>query len=79
MAFHALLLQRMKRLPESIEQYRAALTLKPGEGRWWYGLGLVLEASQRPDDARQAFAQARAAGNLPADLAAAVEQKVKSQ
>lgn len=77
--FHALLLQKSKRLPEAVERYRAALALKPEEGRWWYGLGLALEASQLPAEAKQAFTQARASANLPADMAAAVEQKLKGQ
>ncbi len=75
LGFHALLLQKVKRLPEAIERYRSALALKPGEGRWWYGLGLALEASQRSVEAKEAYAQARASTNLPADLAAAAEQK----
>lgn len=79
LGFHALLLQKSNRLPEAVERYRAALALKPGEGRWWYGLGLALEASQRPAEAKDAYAQASNSGNLPADLAAAVEQKLKGQ
>ncbi|CAG4885198.1 MSHA biogenesis protein MshN [Georgfuchsia toluolica] len=79
MGFHALLLQKAKRLPEAVERYRAALALKPGEGRWWYGLGLALEAGQHPTEAKDAYTQARNAGNLPADLAAQVEWKLKGQ
>ncbi|MFY9328017.1 MAG: tetratricopeptide repeat protein [Georgfuchsia sp.] len=77
MVFHALLLQKSNRLPEAIERYRAALAFKPDEGRWWYGLGLALEAGQQPAEAKQAFMQARASANLPADLVTAVEQKLK--
>lgn len=76
LAFYALLLQKSKNYPESIERYRMALALRPNEGRWWYGLGLALEGAQRIDEARQSFRQARATGNLPADLAGAVEQKL---
>ena len=79
MGFHALLLQKSNRLPEAVERYRAALALKPDQGRWWYGLGLALEAGQRPSEAKDAYTQARSSGNLPADLAAAVEQKLKGQ
>jgi MSHA biogenesis protein MshN len=76
--FYALLLQQAKRPAEAVDHYRSALALKPGEGRWWYGLGLALEASQRAAEARDAYTQARVSANLPADLAAAVEQKLKS-
>lgn len=79
LGFHALLLQKAKRLPEAVQRYRSALALKPGEGRWWYGLGLALDASQRPTEAKEAYAQAQASANLPADLAAAVDQKLKNQ
>ena len=76
LAFYALLLQKSKNYTEAIERYRMALALRPNEGRWWYGLGLALEGAQRSDEARQSFRQARATGNLPADLAGAVEQKL---
>lgn len=77
LSFHALLLQKAKRHAEAVERYRAALALRPGEGRWWYGLGLALESGQRMAEAKEAYAQARATANLPEDLAAAVEQKLK--
>lgn len=76
-AFFALLLQKARKYPESIERYRTALALRASEGRWWYGLGLALEGADRKEEARQAFRQARATGNLTADLAAAVEQKLR--
>jgi MSHA biogenesis protein MshN len=76
-AFHALLLNRLQKPKEAAERYRAAVALRPTEGRWWYGLGMALEADQRPDESRQAFQKAREAGNLPADLASAVEQKLR--
>jgi MSHA biogenesis protein MshN len=75
-AFFALLLQKVRKYSESIERYRTALALRASEGRWWYGLGLALEGADRKEEARQAFRQARATGNLTADLAAAVEQKL---
>lgn len=76
-AFYALLLHKLQRPKESAQRYQAALALRPAEGRWWYGLGLALEADQRAPEARQAFQKARDSGSLPADLAAAVEQKLR--
>lgn len=76
-AFHALLLQKLRRPKESAERYRAATALRPAEARWWYGFGMALDADQRPQEAREAYLKAREAGNLPAELAAAVEQRLR--
>jgi MSHA biogenesis protein MshN len=76
-AFLALLLQKQKRFREAGERYIAAVTLRPGEARWWYGLGIVLEADQRPQEAREAFTKARDAGNLPPELAAALKHHLR--
>lgn len=73
----AYLLQKQQRHAEAVPRYQAALALRPGEGRWWYGLGLALEAAGRGGEAREAYAQGRESGNLPADLLAALEQKLK--
>lgn len=76
LAFHALMLHKAGRYREAAERYRMALALRPTEGRWWYGLGIALEADQRGEEARQAWRQARATGNLPPELAQAVELKL---
>lgn len=76
-AFHALVLQKMRRPADAAARYRAALAIKPGESRWWYGLGLSLEADQKPQEARDAFLRAREGGNLPPELAGAVEQRLR--
>jgi MSHA biogenesis protein MshN len=76
-AFHALLLQKLQRPKEAVDRFRVATGLRPSEGRWWYGLGLALEADQRTQEAREAFRQARETGNLPAELATALEQHLR--
>lgn len=76
-AFYALLLHRQQRSREAALRYQAALALRPAEGRWWYGLGLALEADHRPQEAREAFSRARESGNLPKEMAAAVEQRLR--
>ncbi|MFN3883978.1 MAG: tetratricopeptide repeat protein, partial [Rhodocyclaceae bacterium] len=65
-ALHAFLLQKRRHHAEAAQHYQAALRLRPDEGRWWYGLGLALEAAGRAEEARMAFVKAREAGNLPA-------------
>lgn len=69
------LLARQSRHKDAAEHYLAAARLNPGEGRWWLGLALALEADGRGSDAKEAFARARAAGNLPPELAAMAEQR----
>lgn len=76
-AFHAVLLQKSQRPKEAVERFRAAVALRPGEGRWWYGLGAALEMDQRPGEAREAFLKARDAGNLSAELAALIEPRLR--
>jgi len=74
----AFLLQKQQRPAEAAQRFQAALALRPNEGRWWFGLATAHEALGRGEEARDAYARARAAGNLPAELAALAEQKLKS-
>lgn len=62
---------------QAAELYQAAARQAPGEGRWWLGLGVALEADGRGSDAREAYRQALASGSLNADLAALAEQKLR--
>lgn len=73
----AFLLLKRERFAEAVQRYQAALALRPGEGRWWYGLGLALEGAGRLDEAKAAFGKARDAGNLPADVLGVIEQKLR--
>ena len=70
-------LQRLGRYKEAAEHYQQALRLSPGEGRWWLGLGLALEADGRGNEAREAFLRARQSGTLSSELMALVEQKLR--
>jgi len=76
-AFLAALLQRQGQHEEAIEQFQAALRLRPSSGIWWLGLGMSLQAANRPAAAQEAYRQARATGNLQPDLAALAEQRLK--
>jgi MSHA biogenesis protein MshN len=73
----AYLLQKQQRPAEAAQRFQAALALRPNEGRWWFGLGLALESANRSGEAKEAYAKAREVGNLPADMAAVVEQKLR--
>lgn len=73
----AYLLQKEQRYAEAAQHFQTALSLRPQEGRWWFGLGMALENSGRGSEARDAYLKAREAGNLPPDMATSIEQKLK--
>jgi len=75
--FAAHVLQRLGRNQEAADRYQAATRLAPGEGRWWLGLGLALEAEGHPEEAREALLRAKASGTLGAELMNLVEQKLR--
>lgn len=75
--FFAYLLQNQQRPSEAAERFRAALALRPQEGRWWFGLGLALEGAGKRPEAKEAYAKAREVGNLPPDMAQVIEQRLR--
>jgi MSHA biogenesis protein MshN len=77
-AFHAAVLQRLGRHGEAIAQYQAALGREPERAPWWVGLGISLEAAQRPAEAAEAFARAMALPGLSRELRAFAEQRLKA-
>jgi MSHA biogenesis protein MshN len=76
-AFLAGALQRQGRQREAAEQYQQALRTMPGNGVWWMGLGISLQADKRNAEALDAFQKARASGGLKAELQAFVERRIQ--
>ena len=74
--FAGVLLERLHKPHEAASYYRAALHLKPGEGRWWLGLGLALAADGRDAEAQDAFRHAEASAGLTPEMKAFVEKKL---
>ena len=58
----------------AVTHYQRAARLSPGEGRWWLGLGLALEADGRLTEAKEALRRAVASNTLSTELAAVAEQ-----
>jgi MSHA biogenesis protein MshN len=75
-AFLAGALQREQRHREAAEQYQAALR-GAGNGVWWMGLGMSLQAEKRNAEALEAFQRARASGTLSPELLAFVERRLQ--
>jgi len=76
-AFVAALLQRLNRHDEAIREYLAALTIAPGVGAWWIGLGISQEASSRGKEAAESFRRAKLTGTLNTNLAAYADQRLR--
>ena len=76
-AFLATVLQRQNRHEEAIEQFQAALRLRPAMGVWWLGLGISLQTANRSADAQEAYRRARATNSLNPDLAAFADQRMR--
>lgn len=74
--FAGILLQQLQKPHEAAAHYRTAVQLRPGEGRWWYGLGITLEADKRSGEAREAFLRARTVGGITPEMRAVIDKKL---
>lgn len=70
-------LQRASRHREAIEQYQAAVRSAPGNGVWWMGLGISLQAEKRAAEAADAYARALSTGALSPELRTFVERRLE--
>ncbi|MBI1965838.1 MAG: hypothetical protein HYS46_06275 [Betaproteobacteria bacterium] len=77
LAFLAALLQRAQRHHEAIEQFQAALRLRPAAGVWLLGLGLSLQTINRTAQAQDAYQRAKATGSLNPELTAFADQRLR--
>jgi MSHA biogenesis protein MshN len=67
-ALHAGIAQRAGDHMTALQAYRRALAQPQPEAVWWVGLGVSLEATGEPNEARNAYARAAAEAKLPADV-----------
>ena len=76
-AFLAALLQRDGKPEQAVAHYVIALKQNPQSGIWWMGLGISELALKHPNEAREAFARAKATNSLNPDLQAYVDQQLQ--
>ena len=76
LALHAALMQRMGDHAGASAAYRRMLEREPGNGVWWMGLGISLEAMSQFSPARAAYLHARTSEGLRADLLGFVEGRL---
>jgi len=76
-AFLAAALARQGRHRDAAEQYVQAVRAAPGNGVWWMGLGISLQADKRNAEALEAFQKARASGALSQELLGFVERRIQ--
>ncbi len=77
--YHALLgalYQRAGDHAQAVIAYRTALGLEPGQGVWWMGLAISLEAQQNPDAALHAYRRAQGSGALTGATLEFVQRKI---
>ena len=77
LAFLAGVLQREQRHAEAARYYRDALQLAPGNGVWWMGLAISLEADQHLPEAREAYTRARAAVGMTPELLGFIDRNLE--
>ncbi len=77
MSFRAVLYQRSGRHADAAKAYRNALTVVPGEGKWWVGLGISLEAQQDLPGAQTAYEKAQHTSLSP-QLAQYAQQRLSA-
>ncbi|HTT10661.1 MAG TPA: tetratricopeptide repeat protein [Burkholderiaceae bacterium] len=75
-ALHAGLAQRAGDHMTAIASYRRALAQPQSDPVWWVGLGVSLEATGEPAEARDAYARAAAQPRLPADVRRYVAERL---
>lgn len=76
-AMMAAVLQRNGQHEDAIGRYRSALRREPDNAPWLVGLGISLQAANKPSEAADAFARARQTGKLDPVLEAFAKQRLK--
>ena len=77
--YHALLAALQQRAGNHVaaaDTYAALVDVRPGEGLWWMGLGISLEAEQRRAAAYDAYQHAARDARLSAQVAAFVRERL---
>lgn len=70
--------QRQGKHGEAVELYRKAVTLQPGQAKWWLGMAISMEASERYEEAMPAYRRTQELGALSPEVRAYVTQRLAS-
>ena len=75
-ALVAALYQQTQQHQEAVNMYKDLLKLQSDRGIWWIGLGISLEKTGKPDEAREAYSKARDSGSLNASMRRYTDNKL---
>ncbi len=81
-SYHALLAAVYQRLGDygrAGALYRKLVARQPRNGVWWLGLGISMEATGAPDEARRAYRRAQRTGSLSPQLKRFVREKLATR
>jgi MSHA biogenesis protein MshN len=77
-ALEAVVFQRLARHEEAVSHFLSALSTNPAMPNWLVGIGISLRALGRDRDALEAFDRAQRTGLLSGQVAAFVDEQIKS-
>ena len=75
-AFLAAVYQRANHYEQASAVYSELVSLEPGQGIWWLGLGVSLESQRKFNDAVTAFQRAKKSGQLRPDLLQFINNRI---
>jgi MSHA biogenesis protein MshN len=70
------LAQKEQNFPVAEQSFRQLAKNEPSQGRWWMGLGYALDAQKNYTEAKNAYNQALAQGNLSSQAQAYVDNRL---
>jgi len=75
-ALIAALYQQTKQHQKAINLYKDLLNLQSDRGIWWVGMGISLEKTGKPTEARKAYSMAKESGSLNASMRRYTDNKL---
>lgn len=76
LGYRAGLADRLQNYSAAFDDYRSLTQSQPYQAKWWLGLGIASERTQRPQMALLAYRQAASLGQLSADVQRFIQQRI---